>query len=95
MDSSVRTGHQPNPGSDEATWRAELSNLLDPSTFPCTGEDALVALLRVHAPSRLLQRLGGVPPGMRFHCVELLVAHISAEANRQRQHAGNGESDLL
>ncbi|MEO8830441.1 hypothetical protein [Lapillicoccus sp.] len=95
MDSSGTTGYQPNPGSDEATWRAELSNLLDPSTFPCTGEDALVALLRVHAPSRLLQRLGGVPPGMRFLCVELLVAHISAEANRQRQHAGNGESDLL
>ena len=83
MDHPVTDHHQPSPSSDEATWRAELSNLLDPSTFPCTGEDALVALLRVHAPSRLLQRLGGVPPGMRFLCVERLIAYIDAPSNRQ------------
>ncbi len=66
--------------SDEATWRTELSNLLGPTNFPCTGHDATANLLRVHAPSRLLSRLNVVPPQLRFPSLDSLIAYIDAHS---------------
>ncbi len=65
MGNSLTTGHQPNPVSADETWREELANLLSPTTFPCTSQDAIVNLLRAHAPSRLLWRGNSAPPERR------------------------------
>lgn len=86
MDRSVTAGHQRNPDSDEATWRGELASLLGPTTFPCTGQDATVNLLRAHAPSRLLWRLNAAPPQLRFTSLDLLIAYIDAHSNRRPQY---------
>lgn len=87
MDSSETAGHQCDRGSDEATWRDELANLLGPTTFPCTSQDATVNLLRAHAPSRLLWRLNAAPPQLRFTSLDSLIAYIDAHSNQQPQHA--------
>ncbi len=86
MDSSETAGHQGDRGSDEATWRDELANLLGPTTFPCTSQDATVNLLRAHAPSSLLWRLNAAPPELQFASLDSLIASIDAHSNQQPQH---------
>lgn len=64
----------------EATWRTEMAALLGSGCFPARLADLTAHLSAVRAPSRLLWRLSGVNPDIRFDSLAALIAHIESQA---------------
>ncbi len=73
------TGETP-AAQDEATWRTEIAMLLGSRCFPARLADLAAHLAQVQAPSRLLWRLSGVNPDIRFTSLDALIADIDSHA---------------
>ena len=69
----------PHPGGHD-DWPTELLEHLPASCFPGTYDDLAAALLRQHAPSRLLWQLSVLPRDRRVESVDDLVARLAREA---------------
>ncbi len=94
MDEAVPSPPGIHPTHEDQTWRTELRRWLAPAAFPCTSEDATACLLRAHAPSGLVWRVGLVPAQMRFASLDLLIAGIDAHSPRQRPSSAMSDLDV-
>ncbi|MEP7332011.1 MAG: hypothetical protein ABI692_07965 [Terracoccus sp.] len=71
---------------DEAKWRTEIALLLGSRCFPARLADLAAHLAQVQAPSRLLWRLSGVNPDIRFTSLDALIADIDSHAKAAPLH---------
>jgi hypothetical protein len=74
-------------GHDQVSWRDEMAGYLGATSFPGRQDELLAALVRAHAPSRLLWRLGALPREVRFGSLtelcDFVDAHSAAPAPRE------------
>ncbi len=65
---------------DEVSWRDEMRDYLGATSFPGRQDELLAALVRAHAPSRLLWRLGALPREVRFGSLTELCDFVDAHS---------------
>lgn len=75
-----RAASETSAAHDEARWRTEIALLLGSRCFPARLADLASHLAQVQAPSRLLWRLSGVNPDIRFTSLDALIADIDSRA---------------
>ena len=78
--SQERAASETSAAHDEARWRTEIALLLGSRCFPARLADLASHLAQVQAPSRLLWRLSGVNPDIRFTSLDALIADIDSHA---------------
>lgn len=75
-----RATSETSPALEESRWRTEIALLLGSRCFPARLADLAAHLAQVQAPSRLLWRLSGVNPDIRFTSLDALIADIDSHA---------------